>query len=313
MTAKKHTPSGAQRSMSGRTQTRPDKTSPPKGKGKDAASDKLTAERIHSILSDPKTPDSVAGELREMVNRLGEWVSADVPETPDFFAEVFRNSVESVHAGRTIPTDKADEARAILAGLTLYAEEHEPQEYKVARRCAEIYDAAAAPGADYFREQVDAVLEGGEDGLIPNPDSRYFLPLFVESMRERGPRDKRVRRLLDLIRRVDEGADLNALHAEDERQFAERTAADLPKDTRLIDALSKVIADESREADRIDIIDTINSLSNHTVGVSDFHPEIFPTLARVIIREARAQARGRSENARQLRGWLRELVAVAGE
>jgi len=174
--------------------------------------------------------------------------------------------------------------------------------------------AAEGDGANYFVEHVDAVLDC-EDGLLPNPDSRYFVPLFVEAFNARGPRDRHVRRLLDLIRKVDAGADLNALHDAAEREHEARAAKRRPKDARIVEALSAVIADPKREDDRIAILEAINTLSNHTYDVYDFHPEIFPVLARVIIREARASTagKGRSFVARQVRESIRRLEALAGK
>lgn len=257
MTVKQHTPSGAQRSTSARIQSHTAKSS--RSKGKDAASDKLTtkrpakdkaaggprnlsaaeqraadeltAERIQAILSDPKTPKGVAGKLQKLVNKLGEWATPYIDETPGFYARMFLASAEAVRAGNVIPTEDAAEAMTTFANVTLLAENREPQAYKVARRCTEIYadwlgrkkGRKYADGAHFFMEHVDAVLEGG-DGLMPNPDSKYFVPLFVKAFNERGPRDRHVRKLLDLIKRVDEGADLNALRDEDERARAERSA-----------------------------------------------------------------------------------------
>lgn len=172
----------------------------------------------------------------------------DIGETPDFIARAFIASAEGVRRGRVIPDGEESEAADTLARVIQLAERHEPEAYKVARRCAEIYDALDGAGATYFLEHTDAILEGGE-GLMPNPDSRYFTPLFVEAVRERDPQDKRVRRLLDLIKRVDEGVGLNALYAKRERESDERAEASRPKDARIVDRLSEVIADPKREDD----------------------------------------------------------------
>jgi hypothetical protein len=186
---------------------------------------------VRAILSDPKTPSSVAGKLRGLINRLGGATDAPPPEAGDFYAHAFAYGSESLRLG-DVPRFEVKEAREAAEQIARIAERHEPKEYKLARRIAEIYDdwlgrkpgRKHADGAHYFVEHVDAVLEGGEDGLIPNPDSKYFTPLFVESMRDRGPRDRHVRKLLDLIRRVDEGADLNALYDEKKRRQDEAHA-----------------------------------------------------------------------------------------
>lgn len=191
------------------------KVLPRRARGKaayDSAAVELTAERIRSILSDPKAPRRVKGKLEELSYQLYADTNAFSEPTPDSCAADFCNGAIS------LSVTPNEEARAIYDEIVRLADASEPKEYKVARRCVEIYNTAKGNGAHYFAEHVDAVLEGGDDGLIPNPDSRYFMPLFVEAMRERGPRDRRVRSLLDLIQRVDEGADLKALRDEAEAQ-----------------------------------------------------------------------------------------------
>jgi hypothetical protein len=84
------------------------------------------------------------------------------------------------------------------------------------------------------------------------------------------------------------------------------------KDARLIRRLSAVLSDPKREDEHRAILVTLNDLSN-TTGVSDLHPEIFPTLSRAVIRAAREQARGRSETARRMARYLRGLEMLAGE
>jgi hypothetical protein len=195
----------------------------------DGATVELTGERISAILSDPKAPRRVKGKLEELSYQLYAETNAFSEPTPDSCAADFINGAISLSV-----TPDAD-AQAIYDEIVRLADASEPKEYKLARRCTEIYNAAKGNGAHYFAEHVDAVLEGGEDGLIPNPDSRYFTPLFIDAMRARGTRDRRVRALLDLIRRVDEGADLNELRdkaeaeAEEKRRRTKLTAPE-PKD-----------------------------------------------------------------------------------
>jgi hypothetical protein len=383
---------------------------PRKGRGKVAAqlaADELTTERVRAILSDPNTGERVTLKLTGLLNTLGGATDAGVLETPDFYAHTFAHGSAALRAG-VVPRFEVKEARAAVEQIAALAERHEPQAFKVARRCREIYadwlgrkkGRKYADGAHFFVEHVDAVLEGGEDGLMPNPDSKYFVPLFVEAWNDRGPRDRHVRKLFDLIKRVDEGADLNALYDKDKRQEAARQealrAASLAKpepkdrlsdewrywkirhlgaglqggdaeawgefwcyldafkdaalsadvytatayaaarqmladllifwqksaivkrptqagkDARLIRRLSAVLADPKREDEHRAILVTLNDLSNKT-GVSDLHPEIFPTLSRAVIRAAREQARGRSEAARRMARYLRGLEMLAGE
>lgn len=202
------------------------------------AGSELTAERIRAILSDPNAGERVTLRLQSLVNRLGEATDAPAPESPDFYAHAFAYGADKLRRG-AVARLEVDDAREAVEQIARLAERHEPKALKVARRCREIYEAAGGNGAYHFAEHVDAVLEGGADGLIPNPDSKYFTPLFVEAFNARGPRDRKVRELLDLIKRVDEGADLNALYDEAKREEADRQerlrVADLakpePKDT----------------------------------------------------------------------------------
>lgn len=206
-----------------------------RGKGKAAAqraADELTAERVRAILSDPNAGERVTLRLTSLVNRLGSATDASVLETPDFYAHAFECGAASLRAG-TVARREVEEAREAAEQITRLAERHEPKAFKVARRCREIYadwlgcrkGRKYPDGAIFFVEHVDAVLEGGEDGLMPNPDSKYFVPLFVEAWNERGARDYHVRKLLDLIKRVDGGADLNALYDESKRESATREEA----------------------------------------------------------------------------------------
>lgn len=258
------------------------------------------------------------GEAAQAIVRATDKLGAAIsqPEIYDLRPVLMLRRLLDAHMSCAYDLDGQDKGkgRRAYARLVTLAASHGGAGYEVARRCAEIYEAAAG-GAYYFAEHVDAVLEGGDDGLIPNPDSKYFVPLFLEAWRDRGPQDRRVCKLLDLIRCVDEGADLSLLAEEADRASEARMEAQRPKDARLVDALSKVIADPQREDDRITILDAINNLSNHTSGVSDFHPEIFPTLARVILREARwsKAAKSRGFIARSVRESIRRLEEIAGE
>lgn len=105
-----------------------------------------------------------------------------------------------------------------------------PDAVKTAARCVEIWDAwkdREGEGANYFREHVDEVMtDAGEGVMVSSPDSDVFTFLFVrtaDAYRER-PAPNNYTRLLDLIKRVDEGASLDELHDENERRHAERDA-----------------------------------------------------------------------------------------
>lgn len=94
--------------------------------------------------------------------------------------------------------------------------------------------------------------------------------------------------------------------------FAERHE---PRDARLVRYLSAILRDPT-EVEREHVLVAVNNLSN-TLGVGDLHPEIFPTVARVLIGDARAflrdPARKGSHAARVVRESLRDLEGVTGE
>jgi len=108
-----------------------------------------------------------------------------------------------------------------------------------------------------------------------------------------------------------------------------------PKDARLVRRLSAMLRDPKADNDgRVDaLLDTINGLSTET-RVGDLHPDVFETVARVLIREARKGAAvkvSRSERAAwltktagkgrrplsgrpwMLKRYLRELETLASE
>jgi hypothetical protein len=94
-------------------------------------------------------------------------------------------------------------------------------------------------------------------------------------------------------------------------RYAERHE---PKDARLVRRLGEVLRDKKLRDEREAILDAINDFSNE-LPVSDLHPDIFPTLARVLIREARASLKSKGLMAykrRLLRGHLQTLEEFAG-
>jgi hypothetical protein len=86
-----------------------------------------------------------------------------------------------------------------------------------------------------------------------------------------------------------------------------------PKDALTVRRLSEVLRDPLRPTAPEVILRAINDIAN-TTGASDLHPEIFPTLARVLMREARARLRAKGLDGftrKLLRDSLRKLQAVA--
>jgi hypothetical protein len=117
---------------------------------------------------------------------------------------------------------------AYTEAFTLYL--HHADALKVARRCTEIWNASKGrdgEGANYFREQVDAAMEAGDNIMVASPAFDLFPFLFVRAAADwkgsSGP--NHYTRLLDLIRRVDAGEDLDQIAADTERRGDEKRAA----------------------------------------------------------------------------------------
>lgn len=108
------------------------------------------------------------------------------------------------------------------------------EEYRVALRVirlAEIEHEREGEGWNFLIEHVDEVTTNGADGLCPNPDSQFFVPVFVAAVRDIGRDHRAYVALKDLLAEVDAGADLDALaegrEADDDRRAAERLRAEL--------------------------------------------------------------------------------------
>ncbi|HEX7313993.1 MAG TPA: hypothetical protein VF297_08725 [Pyrinomonadaceae bacterium] len=80
-----------------------------------------------------------------------------------------------------------------------------------------------------------------------------------------------------------------------------------PKDVRTALRLSEVLRDDLRVAAPDLILEALNNLAN-TTRANDLHPEIFPVLAQVLIREARASLRSKQlEGLRKRRAHLKTV------
>ena len=197
-----------------------------RGKGKarweNRAADELTAERIRVILSDPKTPKRVRGQLEELTYNLYAETNAFSEATPDSCAADFINGVVALCV---MPDENA---RAIYGEIVRLAEANEPEEYKVARRVAEIYAAEMSKtdggeGRKFIMEAADAVTTEGSDGvMVSSPLYEFFPAIFVKAARDLGRDHHAYVAVKELVARVDAGEDLDALHAEDERRHAAR-------------------------------------------------------------------------------------------
>jgi hypothetical protein len=99
----------------------------------------------------------------------------------------------------------------VEAQIAALAEADEPEEFRVARRCVEIYNAEKGrkgEGAYFFCKQIDKVTTSGTDGFMTNPDDELFTFLFVRAVRDIGRDDGDYIALKELIAQVEAGASL---------------------------------------------------------------------------------------------------------
>jgi hypothetical protein len=236
MTVKKHTPSGAQSSTSARNHNHPARPARQKGKGRGSKgkqsatrlrdADELTAERIRAILSDPNTPSRVAGKLQSLVNKLGELTDAPAPDTADFYADTFLYAAETVRGGMPNTPDERAEAAPLYADVARYAERHEPEGYRLARRVSEIFAEAKARGdrEDFIMQAADEVTtSGGEGVMLSSPASEFFVQFFVNAARDLSPKYRALVELKAIVARYDAGATLREMVEEEEARGRERT------------------------------------------------------------------------------------------
>lgn len=198
--------------------------------------DALTAERIRAILSDPTTPEDVADKLSSMVNDFGEWTTCHIDETPDFFARAFYNAAGSVRDGNVIPEHELPEARTTLDAVTLFAERHEPEDARLARRVSELINSDE-DGSDEVGEWFDQLTN---DVGVSLWDAGFCAPAFVKAARAvRASKpvrrittgnvmlhgaQKAYERLREIVRRVDAGETLAQIR--DERKDGMREAGE---------------------------------------------------------------------------------------
>lgn len=190
----------------------------------------LTAARIRAVLESKRVSDKVKDELSGRIRHLHEWcANSTIEDEPAMEVLYFEWGAAGLAVMRKDDPRRYAQHRPVYDEIVRLAQEHEPQEYKVARRCQEIYRAwqvrhpgrEYADGAYYFATHVDAVMEHGEGALL-DFDSDYFVSFFVRAARDAGPREHHYRELLNLIKQVDAGADLNALYDEGRKAGAAR-------------------------------------------------------------------------------------------
>ncbi|MET0646722.1 MAG: hypothetical protein ABW208_08870 [Pyrinomonadaceae bacterium] len=221
---------------------------------------------------------------------------------------------------------------AYTEAFTLYL--HNADALKVAGRCVEIWNAQFArdkeqetSGATYFMSAgIDPMLEASSDGLmVASPNDELFTYVFTRAAAEfkDDPAPNEYTELLDLIRRVDEGADLAELHRQ---KYGEGEAQQPDPDAELIRRILAAAfkADEARadaesgSAASGSILDLTTDIT-HELDIFVIHPEIFPAVLPVLVREVRKleAERKATKFQRQVRrrvgAAFRKIVRQAGE
>lgn len=157
------------------------------------AADELTAARVRSILAD-STNEEVKEEVARLLGEMNDWTGAGYDLTPDSSALHFISCAERMRddAGTETLEFSAGEARKAYDRLVALADEHEPIEYKAARRVRAVYDAQREREGDkgvgcyFFMENyVDPLTTSGSDNfMLGSPREELFTLIFTRAARE---------------------------------------------------------------------------------------------------------------------------------
>jgi hypothetical protein len=194
--------------------------------------DVVMDERVRAIITDPGVKQSVKNGLNRLISKLSEHVDASiVPDLPESDVAGYM-AVSNAYLCEADDGTLTDEAREAAAKIVAYVERHEPEEYRVARRCVEVWKAQRARdkaeggnGTYFFMTAVDRVTEGGNDGLmLGGAKDELFTLVFTRAVRDIGYDDEDYVALKELIAQVEAGASLAKMCEEDEREADERRA-----------------------------------------------------------------------------------------
>jgi hypothetical protein len=194
--------------------------------------------------------------------------------------------------------------KAYLETYDLYLKN--PEAAKVAERCVEIWNAQRArdkeQGTDgcyhFMACGVDPILDCSSDGLmVGSPDDALFTYLFMRAAAEYKdePTPNQYTDLLDLIKSVDEGADLAELHR---KEYPHEDTPRLDTDTELSRAVLAVAYPTEKVRRKAangvcakdGLLYTISEVASE-LNLSLIHPDILPAALPVIVREARKLAK----------------------
>jgi hypothetical protein len=192
-----------------------------------AVEDTITQERVRMILDDPQTPKRIKRRVGQLVRDLNENTNAFQNLTdPDL---AFATCGDAISAYRAMKESHYLHAEATrnLDALTKYTAQYSPEEYELAQRIQTLYAAEkerSGNGAHLLATFADEVTQGGSDGLVLDPDSEFFVPVFVQAARDVGRRNEDYIALKRLVERAEAGESLAEIEAERERKCDERSA-----------------------------------------------------------------------------------------
>lgn len=184
------------------------------------AKDALTVERIRTILESPDVEQAASDGITSAIAQLFAATNADI--LPVSLDATMLEAEAALFMYRHREGKKTKAEREAYAQLAALVAQHEPEEYKVARRVVEIYaeesdEKNCTAGGRFIMEAADHVMSYGE-GLNPNPCSEFFLPIFVAAVRTVGRDHDSYTDLKTIVARVDAGEGINDIAEEDKQR-----------------------------------------------------------------------------------------------
>ena len=205
---------------------------------KDKASSRdagAVAAQIRAVLESSQVKGTVKRRLNELIGKLHEdFGGSALDETPELMSQAFETGAAGLrYAVRH--REAFEEGRAVYDEIARLAEEHEPEDYRLGCRVAELIESDPAPD-----EAEEWFMQLTNDAGVSLSNPAFCVAAFVEAAR-RVKASKPVRRittrnvmlhgaqkayeqLREIVRRVDAGETLAQIRAEREARIRESLA-----------------------------------------------------------------------------------------